>query len=202
MADVAQTPLVSGGVETEPAGEGLDSIGPTGIFSNLAATIGGTVSSLPSAQVIGATRMMAAKGALDDNAGLDAEAAPEVGILGAFGAWAKSPDIPIAEAQKRVKDSGLDGQVKLPDQPTMRQGALDLMISQARSDAEREDVIRRGPQGFVPSALDVSTSLLVQAVDPLNIAAFSVPVLGEARYGALIKWAGQSIAARIAVRGG
>src|SRR5262249_8950021 len=60
----------------------------------------------------------------------------------------------------------------------------------------------RGPQGFVPSALQVGTSFLVGAVDPINIAAGFVPVLGELRYGKLLVSAGESALGRAAIRAG
>ena len=113
-----------------------------------------------------------------------------------------TPDVPIDQAKAQLKAAKLDSQIKLPDQPTIRQGALDLMIDHARSQAEHADAIARGPQGFIPSALDVGTSFLVGAVDPTNIAAFSIPVVGEARYGYLMERAGDSILARAGVRAG
>src|ERR1700731_1118408 len=42
----------------------------------------------------------------------------------------KPPEVPIDDAKARVKQEGLEGHFKLPDQPTMRQGVLDLMIKE------------------------------------------------------------------------
>jgi hypothetical protein len=114
---------------------------------------------------------------------------------------AYSPTVlPLADAQARLKEQGLDGQVKLPDQPTIKAPVLDLMIADAHERVARDAAVRRGPQGFLPDALGLATSLGAGMIDPVNLAAFSIPVLGEARWGKIMESAGGSILGRTGVR--
>lgn len=110
------------------------------------------------------------------------------------------PDTAIDEAKARVKQEGLDGHLRLPDQPSIKSPVLELMIQEAHERRDREAAIARGPQGFIPGALGLVTSLGAGMIDPVNIAAFSIPVLGEARWGKLMASAGDSLAARAGVR--
>jgi hypothetical protein len=197
---MTNSPIYSGDVEAAPADQDIGDL-HTSFGRQLGETAAQTLSESPAAQTV---RL----GALGSAEGKDQDIDPFAGEIGggvlpgSYSPPQLSPEIAIADAQKRVKDSGLANQIKLPDQPTMRQGALDLMIQHARAEAERQNVIDRGPQGFIPSALDATTSLFVSAVDPLNIAAFSVPVMSEARVGMLMERAGGSVLARAGVRAG
>lgn len=110
------------------------------------------------------------------------------------------PDTAIADARARVKQEGLEGHLKLPDQPSIKSPVLDLMINEAHDRRDRELAIARGPQGFIPGALGLVTSLGAGMIDPVNMAAFSIPVLGEARMGRLMASAGDSILSRTGVR--
>jgi hypothetical protein len=110
------------------------------------------------------------------------------------------PDTAIDDAKARVKQEGLEGQLKLPDQPSIKSPVLDLMISEAHERRDRELAIAKGPQGFLPGALGLVTSLGAGMIDPVNMAAYSIPVLGEARAGKLLASAGDSILARTGAR--
>lgn len=110
------------------------------------------------------------------------------------------PRMDIIEANDRVKKAGLDKHLTLPDQPDMPPAQLDIMMRNARARAEREATIERGPQGFIPSALQVGTSFLVGAADPINVASAFIPIMGELRYGKLLASAGDSLTARLATR--
>lgn len=112
-----------------------------------------------------------------------------------------SPDVPMVAARQKVKEAGLEGALTLPETPTVKSRVLDIMIERARERREREATLARGPSGFVPGALQLSTSFLVQAVDPINIGAAFVPVVGPARYGRMLAAAGESVIGRAAVRG-
>lgn len=112
------------------------------------------------------------------------------------------PDVPIADVQARVKQAGLEPFVKLPDQPTMRGPVLDMMLDDANDRAQYAAAVNRGPQGFLPDALGLVTQIGAGMIDPVNAAAFSIPVLGEARYGKILASAGDSILGRAAVRTG
>jgi hypothetical protein len=112
------------------------------------------------------------------------------------------PDTDMGQARARVKQAGLEGHLKLPDQPSIKAPVLDLMIQEAQERRDREAAIARGPQGFYPDALGMVTSIGAGMIDPVNIAAFSIPVVGEARWGKIIESAGESIAARAALNAG
>lgn len=115
-------------------------------------------------------------------------------------ARAAIPDVSIDDAKARVRQEGLDGHLHLPASATIKAPVLDLMIGEAHERRDREVAISQGPQGFIPGALGFVTSLGAGMVDPVNMAAFSIPVLGEARWGRLMASAGDSIMARGGVR--
>ena len=113
------------------------------------------------------------------------------------------PDISSADARAMLKQEGLsESDVHLGDAPSHKLPVLQLRINEAHERRDREAAIARGPQGFFPDALGFVTSLGVGMVDPVNIAAFSIPVIGEARMGKIMASAGDSILARGAARFG
>ena len=140
----------------------------------------------------------------EQGVGPEAQAAAEAGMPSYdFGVPDQpQPDVAIADAKARVKQEGLDNLVKLPDQDTIRGPVLDLMLEDGRDRAQYAAAVNRGPQGFIPDALGLVTQIGAGMIDPTNIAAFSIPVLGEARYGRLMASAGESILARAGVRAG
>jgi hypothetical protein len=111
---------------------------------------------------------------------------------------APGEDVPMEQARARVKDRGLT--IHLPDQPTIKGPALDIMLQRAQDRREREATIARGPSGVIPGALSVGTSFLVGALDPLNVASAFIPVMGEMRYAKLLADAGEAAGARAGVR--
>jgi len=133
--------------------------------------------------------------------GLNAPDAPLPEDIANFDqAKAEIPDVSIADAKARVKQEGLDGSLPLPDQPSIKAPVLDLMIQEAHEHRDREAAIARGPHGFFSGALGFATSIGAGMIDPVNMAAFSVPVLGEARWGKLLANAGDSLFARAGAR--
>lgn len=111
--------------------------------------------------------------------------APQVGAgLGRLPSQRLAPDTPLIDAQAardKVSEMGLD--IKIPEQG-IRQGALDILIDRHREQAARQQVMARANGGSFGTQLaaGISASLL----DPLNIASAFVPVVGEARYAALL----------------
>jgi hypothetical protein len=113
------------------------------------------------------------------------------------------PDISQGDAKLLLKQEGLtEKDVHLGDQETHKLPVLKMRIDEAHTRRDREAAIERGPQGFFPGALGLVTSLGVGMIDPVNAAAFSIPVIGEARMGKILASAGDSILARGAVRFG
>lgn len=108
-------------------------------------------------------------------------------------------EVSLGDAKAQVKQQGLEGHLTLPDQPTIKQPVLDLMLQHADERRQYDAAVSRGPQGFLSGALGFVTELGAGIIDPLNAAAFAVPVIGEARYGMMLRGAGDSIAARAGI---
>lgn len=109
------------------------------------------------------------------------------------------PDSPLVEAQSardRVAGMGLD--IKIPDQG-IRQGALDVLIDRHREQAARQQVLARANGGSMGT--QIAAGLAASLLDPLNIASAFVPVVGEARYAAMLGRAASPLG-RAGVRAG
>lgn len=114
---------------------------------------------------------------------------------------APMPMLSDEEAQAKIKASGLEGRISLPsEQKQFYPSQIDMMINHGKQRAETELALARGPQGIAATALSGVTSLLVGAIDPVNLAAGFIPVIGEARYAKLLASAGESALARAGVR--
>lgn len=95
-----------------------------------------------------------------------------------------APDTPMLDAQvarERVAGMGLD--IKIPDQG-IREGALDVLVSRHREQAARQQVLARSAGGSMGT--QIAASLAASLIDPLNIASAFVPVVGPARYSAML----------------
>lgn len=110
------------------------------------------------------------------------------------------PDVSADDAKARLKQEGLDGLVTMPNQPSIKKPVLDLMVQHGHEKRDYDAAVSRGPQGFVPGALGLVTSLGAGIIDPVNLAAFSIPVVGEARFGMMMAAAGDSLLGRAGVR--
>lgn len=109
------------------------------------------------------------------------------------------PETPIMDAQaarERVAGMGLD--IKIPEQG-IRQGALDILIERHREQAARQQVMVRANGGSFGTQLGASVA--ASLLDPLNIASAFVPVVGEARYAAMLGRAASPLG-RAGVRAG
>lgn len=111
----------------------------------------------------------------------------------------QEPDTTIVSAEQaraKVAESGLD--LKIPD-TGIRQGALDIIMDRKREELERQVIMASAPRSSVP--LQVLAGFAASVVDPINIASAFIPVIGEARYSALLAKAGGA-AGRFGVRAG
>lgn len=109
------------------------------------------------------------------------------------------PDTPLLDAQAaRDKVSGMGLDIKIPDQG-IRQGALDILIDRHREQAARQQVMTRANGGSFGTQLGASVA--ASLLDPLNIASAFVPVVGEARYAAMLGRAASPLG-RAGVRAG
>ncbi|HEY8838788.1 MAG TPA: hypothetical protein VIO16_14170 [Dehalococcoidia bacterium] len=195
------SPIYSGEIETAPEGQDISSLGHTSWGAMLGNEVKRTFGESPIAKLVGMSELSAANGVPPEIGGLEGAAlGPSPDEYRKI--FTDTPEIGTAEAKARVKAAGLDSVVHLPDAPTMKSGALDIMLQRARTDQERSAKIAEGPSGLISGAFDKGTSLLVSAVDPLNIAVGMIPIMGEARYGQLLASAGSNVVARAGVRAG
>lgn len=109
------------------------------------------------------------------------------------------PKISKAEALERAKKEGVQVEVGADG---ISEGALDFLIQRRREDLMRQYTIDRYRGGFGGQALGLGAAFLGEAVDPLNIAAAFIPIVGPARYAAILGRAGTGIGARAAARAG
>lgn len=109
------------------------------------------------------------------------------------------PDTPLLDAQAaRDKVSSMGLEIKIPEQG-IRQGALDILIDRHREQAARQQVMARANGGSFGTQLGASVA--ASLLDPLNIASAFVPVVGEARYAAMLGRAASPLG-RAGVRAG
>lgn len=106
--------------------------------------------------------------------------APELGIAPAYEPVQR---MDAETARARVKDEGLP--LTIPDDGISTR-ALDILINAKRQELQRQNVFARGPTGFGPGAARLGTALINSLYDPLNIASAFIPVVGEARYAAML----------------
>lgn len=113
------------------------------------------------------------------------------------GAIVRVQKLPRADAEQRIKDSGV--KIDVPDDGYSDE-ALSLLIDRKQEQRRREDLINRGPQSMAGKSARVLASLGASLVDPLNVASAFVPVVGEARYAQLLARATGALG-RAGVRG-
>ena len=106
-----------------------------------------------------------------------------------------SPLMTAEAARARVDEEGLE--LTVPDDG-IPERALEILIDRKRQERVRQDTLNRGPTGFVPGALRLGAALGASLLDPINIASAFVPVVGQARYAAML--AGRGAGGRALVR--
>lgn len=110
-----------------------------------------------------------------------------------------SPRIPLADAEQKIKDAGLEGHIPLNKYPNgIRSETLNLLI-QLNQEKVKRQTISSQYDGWSP---DIAGMVVGSLIDPTNVALSFVPVVGEARYAKLLAQAGESALARSGVRAG
>lgn len=66
-----------------------------------------------------------------------------------------------------------------------KQSTVDILVERKKEERERQSIIQRGPQGFLPGAAKLTTSFVASAFDPINLAVAFVPVIGQMRFASL-----------------
>jgi hypothetical protein len=107
---------------------------------------------------------------------------------------------PLLDPAEATRRYGVEGRLKF-DKPVYEDTAQ-LLHDQHLAALKREDILARneGTQFGTGLVARFLPSLAISALDPLNIAAAFVPVMGEARYAQLLAAAGESAFARAGVR--
>ena len=71
-----------------------------------------------------------------------------------------------------------------------KQSTVDIIVSRKKAEIERQSIIQRGPQGFLPATAKLATSLVTSIADPINLAMMFIPIVGEARFASMVARAG------------
>jgi hypothetical protein len=87
------------------------------------------------------------------------------------------------------------------DQPIREREAEELNRLKME-ELQRQDIINRGAGGFWQGAARLSVGLGASVIDPLNVLSAFIPVVGPARYSAMLANAGTGVLARAGVRAG
>ena len=102
------------------------------------------------------------------------------------------------EAMSKAKAAGV--KVEVPANG-MSEAGVDFLIKRRTEEAKREFVFSSAEKNFTNTAAGFAGDFAGMMVDPFNVAAAFVPVVGEARYGAWLARAG-GLLERTAIRGG
>lgn len=107
----------------------------------------------------------------------------------------ETPLLTAEQARARIKEEGLDLTV---EDSGIRAGALDILIERKREEVKRKLILDNAPASTIP--VQLLAGFCASVLDPINVASAFVPIVGEARYASMLARAGQSVAARAAVR--
>ena len=75
-----------------------------------------------------------------------------------------------------------------------REGVVDYIVERKKLDNKRANILARGPQGKLAKSFFFLESLGTSFLDPINIAASFVPIVGQARFAAMVARSGKNIA--------
>ena len=98
-----------------------------------------------------------------------------------------APMLSATETNQQYGDIGLNFTGPVPAATAAE------MAAAKRAELVREDIARRAPDGLINNAERFGAGFVTSALDPLNIAASFVPVVGQARYVAMLRGAGDSV---------
>jgi hypothetical protein len=75
-----------------------------------------------------------------------------------------------------------------------REGVVDYLVKRKEIEIERNNTIARGPDGKLAKSFFFLESIGTSFLDPINIAASFVPVVGQARFANMVARSGKNIA--------
>jgi len=113
-----------------------------------------------------------------------------------YGSDLESPLIPAEEARARLKQEAVT--FDIPDEG-IREATFQSKIKRQYDINAARDAIQRGPHDVVSEMRGVAIELARQAIDPINIAAAFIPIVGEVRMAEMLAAAGTGWAARAGV---
>lgn len=90
-------------------------------------------------------------------------------------------------ARQKIKESGVKLDVS---DDGINSRALDILIERKQDEMRRNDIIQRGPTGFVAGTAKFGTAFAASILDPINVGTAFVPIVGQARYAQLLARAG------------
>jgi hypothetical protein len=100
-----------------------------------------------------------------------------------FGDQPTTPRANMLTPKEANERFGIEGELSF-DGPT-RAAEAQLLNRWKRDELKRQNVLSRATPGILPGAARFGVGLLVQAVDPLNVASAFIPLIGEARFAYL-----------------
>ena len=71
-----------------------------------------------------------------------------------------------------------------------KQSTVDIFVARKKAEIERQSIIQRGPKGALPALAKLGTSLVASIADPINLAMMFIPIVGKARFAAMVARAG------------
>ena len=86
------------------------------------------------------------------------------------------------------------GHLGLVFEKDTREGVVDYLVKRKEIEKERQNIISRGPDGKLAKSFFFLESLATSFVDPINIAASFVPVVGQARFANMVARSGKTLA--------
>jgi len=86
------------------------------------------------------------------------------------------------------------GHLGLVFEKDTRSGLVDYLVERKELENERADVIARGPDGKLAKSFFFLESLGTSFLDPINLAASFVPVVGQARFANMVARSGKNVA--------
>ena len=103
------------------------------------------------------------------------------------------------DAKAFFEANGVGGHLT-PENRTYNRLELSILTQRKQAELRRQYVLERAKGGYVEGGERLLLSLGTSLADPLTIASAFVPVVGEARYAALLESAGSSVLRRAGVR--
>ena len=156
----------------------------------LVTTLGQSIEATVADPTLAPAEMLAREGDLARARGLEpVPAGPgEFGLVGG-----EAPGTPEEELSEFVDPEALNkefGHLGLKFDVPTRRAVAEIMARNRLEELIRQDVINRGPQGFLPGAARLGAAFARAAIDPLNVAAAFMPVVSQARFAGMVARSG------------